>query len=823
MSTLFQDIRYSLAACRRNIVFCLTLILVLALGIGGTTSIFTIVYGVLLQPLPFPESDQLVLIVGAAAPPGYDRVSWWEQSPALDSLCVYNMGGINLHKGDSPVRTNAAVVSKSFFKVFGTQPRLGRAFTTDDEKPGYNKVAIVSSRFWRDEFNSDPEIAGKTVTLNGIEHIVVGVMPDGFSYPGRVDIWTPRAAGIAYSANLDVGDNQQEQPDLSVSLRMDVMVGRLKSEVSLQQGREQLKLRFNQAAELERKANLGIGDGINVIPLHEALVGNLRQTLWVLFAGVIFLMLIACANATTLMLSRAVSKQKESAIRLCLGASRFRIVRLLLTESVLLSLIGGVAGVILAYWLVTLFRVIGPRTMPRLADVQVNLIVLIFTLIASICVGVIVGLVPAIQTFSIKLTGTLKEGGARSISSARQRVRQTLVVIEIALAFILLVGAGLSIKSLFQVTAISPGFNSQGTLTLNISLPAAKYRGAAGLQENQQASVPGVSRASLFYKRLFEIVGNLPGVKSVGGVDQLPLGIQSRRSLWVDVPGTPGGAMPFLNITGDFFRVMEIPVTSGRVVNSSDTEASPKVIVVNETFARNFWGSSNPVGQTIELDGEATLREVIGVVGDIKLTGLTSKVSPQMYLPYQQPYRSRQAPLALVLVIRTDAKPSVMIDSLRKAIMSVDPTLPIFQIRTMEEVVLNSTSEYRFRGILMGSFALIAILMAVVGVYGVVAYAARARTYEIGVRMALGATPLKIMLMILNEGWVLGLIGVALGIPASLWLAKFIGSVLYGVSATDPLLLTLSALLVMAGTLLACIIPAFSASRITPVTALRHS
>ena len=381
----------------------------------------------------------------------------------------------------------------------------------------------------------------------------------------------------------------------------------------------------------------------------------------------------------------------------------------------------------------------------------------------------------------------------------------------------------MSVKSLFQVNAISPGFNPEGVLTLNLSLPAVRYRGVVETQENQPASVPGASRVSLFYKHLFEVVGSLPGVKSVGGVDQLPLGIQSRRSLWVDIPGTPGGVIPFLNVTGDFFHAMEIPVTSGRAVNSSDTEASSKVVVINETFAKNFWRSSNPIGQTIELDGEATPREIIGVAGDIKLAGLTSKTSSQMYLPYQQPYRSRQAPLALVLVVRTDVKPSVMIDSLREAIRSVDPTLPVFQIQTMEDVVSNSTSEYRFRGILMVGFALIAILMAVVGVYGVVAYVARARTYEIGVRMALGATPLKVMLMILKEGWTLALTGVALGIPASLWLAKFISSILYGVSPTDPLILALSAVLVLVGALLACIIPAFSVSRIAPVAALRHS
>ncbi|MEP7340709.1 MAG: ABC transporter permease [Acidobacteriota bacterium] len=823
MNALFQDIRYSLRAFGRNVVFSLTLILVLALGISGTTSIFTIVYGVLLQPLPFSNPDRLILIAGAAAPPGHDRVSWWQQSTVLDSLCVYNAGGINLHKGDSSVRTNAAVVSASFFKVFGAQPQLGRAFTPDDEKPGYNRIAIVSKRFWRDEFNHTSDIVGKTVMLNGIQHTVVGVMPDGFSYPGRADVWTPRAVSEAYSSNLDVGDNQQEQPDLSLSLRADVMVGRLKPDVSLQQGREQLKLRNNQTAELERKAGLSIGDGINVILLHEVFVSKLRQSLWVLFAGVTFLLLIACANAATLMLSRAVSKQKEIAMRLCLGASRFRIVRLLLTESVLISLMGGVSGVILAYWLVELFRFIGPRTMPRLADVQVNGIVLIFTLTVSICVGVIVGLAPAIQTFSIKLTGTLKEEGGRSISGARRRVRQALVIIEVALAFILLAGAGLSIKSLFQVTAISPGFNPEGVLTLNLSLPAARYKGTVESQGNQPASYLGASRASLFYKQLFETLGSLPGVKSVGGVDQLPLGIQSRRSLWVDVPGTSGGTMPFLNVTGDFIRAMEIPVTRGRAINSSDTEASPKVVVVNETFARNFWGSSNPIGQTIEVDGEATPREVIGVVGDIKLTGLTGKTSPQMYLPYQQPYRSGQLPLALALVVRTDVKPSVMIGSLRKAILSVDPTLPIFQIKTMEEVVHNSTAEYRFRGVLMGGFALIAMLMAVVGVYGVVAYSARARTYEMGVRMTLGATPRKVMLMILNEGWTLALVGVAIGIPASLWLAKFIAGILYGVSPTNPLMLVSSAVLVMTGALLACIIPAFSVSRIAPVVALRHS
>ncbi|MEO0250005.1 MAG: ABC transporter permease, partial [candidate division WOR-3 bacterium] len=469
MQPVFQDLRYGFRTFARNRRFSLTLMLVLALGIGGTTAMFTLLYGVVLQPLPFKDADRLVRVVAVPTPEG-DSLVWWSQSQAFASLCEYRSGGINLTEGDWPTRVSAAVVSANFFSVFEVSPQLGRPFIAEDERPGHNRIAILSDHLWTQNFGRDPNISGRSITLNSIAHTIIGVMPAGFGYPGRTAVWVPRAVG---GASLELGED--DQADLPLGLR-NAMVGRLGAGVTLARAQSDLQVLFARLKETYAKSGVNYGDAVTrVVPLQQELVGAFRSALLALFAGVGFLLLIACANAANLLLVRGAARQKEIAIRLSLGASSSRIVRQVLSEAVLLTTISGSLGTLLAYGVVETIRKLGPRDIPRLAEIRLDPIALSFALGMSLLVGVAVGLAPALQTLRLKLTEALKEQGATSIGGGFRRIRQATVIAQVALSLVLLMGAGLTLQSFFRLTNVTPGFDATGVMTMDISLPAVKY------------------------------------------------------------------------------------------------------------------------------------------------------------------------------------------------------------------------------------------------------------------------------------------------------------------------------------------------------------
>ncbi|MBO0798335.1 MAG: ABC transporter permease, partial [Blastocatellia bacterium] len=734
---------------------------------------------------------------------------------------------VNLTEGELPVRALGASVSAGFFSVLGVSPQLGRTFTTEEEQSGNNRVAILSEGLWAQNYSRDQHIIGRTITLNGLAHTIVGVMPPSFNFPGRTDVWVPEEES---GRSMFMGEDDQR--DLPSSLR-DQLIGRLRPGISLQQAQAQLTLLFNRYKKISERAGLNLGIGVRVLPLHDMLVGQVRHAFWMLFAGVGFLLLVACANAANLLIARGVTRQKEIALRLSLGAGPGRIVQQLLTESLLFAFLSGALGVLLSFWGVDFIRAFGPSDVPRLAAVRVNLITLGFALAVSFLVGVLVGLAPALQAWSIRLSEVFKEEGSRSASGFRRRARAAIVIAEVALTLALAVGAGLTIRSFFSLMSVAPGFDPQNVVTMNIALPNAKYgspnaiaAGSGTRHGAAQTAVPQAtptgSNTAEFYRRLLEETEHLPGVMAVGSVTQLPLGNLEAVSLSLKFPGPKYRLGLYYITAGNYFRALGIRLVHGRTFREKDTESAAKVVIINETLARLQWGDQNPIGQKLIIEGESGVREIVGVVGDTKQLDLIRTDKPQFYLPYHQPYRGSQIPKNLTLVVRTRTDPNLVINSLRSLVASIDRDLPVFRVHTMEEVIADSTAAYRFRGFLFGLFALLALLLSVIGVYGVVAYSVNTRTREIGIRLALGAEPRDILLMVFREGFILAISGVSLGIAGSIWLSRVITSLLYGVSATDPWTLTASALVLVACTLLSCTLPALVASRVDPAIALRR-
>lgn len=827
MKSVLQDLNYGLKTFRRRPGFCLTLVFTLALGIGGATTMFSLLYGVVLQPLQAREPNRLVALIGAPAPPTGDAVTWWSQGQTFEGLCEYRAGGINLTEGAFPMRALSATVTASFFSVLGVTPQLGRTFAFDDEQPGRNRVVIVSERLWTQNFARVPNIIGREITLEGVPHTIVGVMPDGFSFPGRTDIWTPRARG---GASLFPGED--DQADLPSALR-DRMIGRLRTDVNLQQAQAQLAILFDRYKEIAARSGIRAGSVVRIIPLQEALVGRVSQAFWALFAGVGFLLLIACANSANLLIAHGVTREKEIAVRLCLGASPRRVVRQLLTEALLFAMVSGLLGVLLAYCGVGLIRALGPSDVPRLAAVRIDPVVLGFALGISFVVGIVVSLLPALQIWSTKFAEAFKEGGGRSAGGFRRRARHAIVVAEVALALTLVVGAGLTIRSFFQLMSVPPGFDPQRVVTMNLALPRAKYVATPTpvavtptpdkVKQRAPTIAPNNSSRTLeFYRRLLDEVKLLPGVVATGSVTTLPLASSMAPNLALKFPGPKYQLALRYDVAGDYFGALGISLVRGRAFTENDTETAPKVVIVNETLARLQWGDQNPVGQTLVIEGESGIREVVGVVGDTKQQDLTLAAKSQFYLPYQQPYRGMQPALNLTLVVRAKADPKLLINSVHGMVASIDKDLPVFRVRTMEGVITDSTAAYRFRGFLFGLFAFLALLLSVVGVYGVAAYSVTTRTREIGIRLSLGAEPRGILLMVLREGLVLASIGVGLGVIASFWLSRLVTSLLYGVNAADPGIFITAALILVVGTLLSSIFPALTASKVDPAKALRR-
>jgi putative ABC transport system permease protein len=805
VETFMQDLRHGLRSLLKKPGFSLTAVIALALGIGANTAIFSVINGVLLRSLSYAEPERIVMVWETNAMGGGNRqnvvspanfLDWQRQSTSFEQMAAVWDLSANLTGGTGdPEEIKGQFVSQQFFSALGVQPVVGRAFTADEDKPGNNLEIILSHQLWETRFGSDPQVIGKQATVNGRQRTIVGVMPPGFHFlDNQVKAWMPLA--------LDPAINYRE-----MSGRFLRAVARLKPGVSVKQAQAELAGIAKQLEQAYPAKNTGWG--VNVIPMHEQIVGEIRPILIVLLAAVAFVLLIACANVANLLLSRAAARQKELALRAALGAGRMRLIRQMLTESILLGLMGGIVGVLLAVWSIRLLIAFGPDNIPRLNEITIDLRVLAFTFGVSLVTGVLFGLVPALQSSRPDLNDALKEGGRGSTSGRTGTLRSAFVIAEVSLALVLLVGAGLMIRSFARLQAVTTGFQAANVLTMRAQLPGKKY--------------PEPHNIVDFFKQAQERIATIPGVQAVGAISYLPLtgGLASRDGF--KIPGQPPpapGQEPGVEVrvvTPTYFQAMGIPLLKGRLLNERDVKET-RVLLINETLAKRYFPNTDPVGKQLEVmwDGSGP-DEIVGVVGDIREGALNKEPEPAIYWSHaREPYSG------MAFVIRANGDAARLSTAVQKQIRSLDPEQPVADVRTMEQVISRSIARPRFNTLLLTIFAGVALILASVGLYGVMNYSATQRTHEVGIRMALGATRGDIMRLVVGNGMLLTVTGIVIGVLASWALTRVMTNLLFGVTATDlPTYLGVSAVLATVA-LIANYIPARRATRVNPVIALRY-
>jgi putative ABC transport system permease protein len=801
METLLQDIRYGVRMLIKNPGFSVVAVIALALGIGANAAIFSVVNAVLLRPLPYDDPDRLMVIRETKLPqfpefsvaPG-NFLDWQKQNTVFERLVAMNSPGFNLIGAGEPELLQGMRVTDGFFAMLGARPQIGRDFTPEEDQPGHNNVVILSYGLWQRRFGGDPGILDQAITLSGQSYTVVGVMPQAFRFGGRaIELWTP----MAFTP-------QQAQQHGGHYLQA---MGRLKPGVSLEQARSEMSAIAGRLAE--QYPDEDTGWDVKVVPALEFAVRSIKLALWVLLGAVAFVLLIACANVANLLLARAASRQKEIAIRTALGAGRWRVVRQLLTESVLLALAGGAVGLLLAVWGMDLLLSLAPGNLPRMKDVSLDGPVLIFTAGVTLLTGLVFGLVPALQASKPNLNETLKDAGRGSTEGGRRQViRSVMVVTEVAVALVLLVGAGLMIKSFMRLQKVDPGFNPDNALTAVMSLPQKKYKDS--------------DQGAAFYKQLVEKVSALPGVEAAGASCALPF--DSDFVLGFDIQGRPPyspGDEPntnYYSVTPDYFKAMGIPLLRGRLFTEHDTKGANRVAVINETMVKRFFPDEDPIGKRIHVtNGPVVYREIVGVVGDVKQYGLDQEATAQTYEPFaQQPFSFA------TLVVRTAGDPSSLSSAIRSEVLSIDKEQPVASTKPLSQLVSESISQQRFSMLLLGVFAAVALMLAVVGIYGVMSYSVTQRTHEIGIRMALGASQRDVIRLIVGHGMLLTLIGVAIGLAASFVLTRVMSALLFGVSVTDLTTFAIFSAALTAVALAACAVPARRALKVDPMVALRY-
>lgn len=801
---VWQDLHYGIRMLIRNPAFSLVMILTLGLGIGANTALFSIVNAVLLRPLPFAHPEQLVTIES----PGH-LVNLSQDDPAhflepaapiltLESIGAYNSGEVNLTDGLVPARVLIIEASASYFSTLGISPLQGRTYTKEEEKQGQNRVAVLSWGFWQSRYAGDPKALGKTIAINGRNFTVIGVMPRSFqfpAYPGKADLWVPltpaehliAAEGVQYDA-----------------------LGRLKSGVTLTEAQAEMDMIFHRLNLDSKDPN--DPNRILLIPLREMFESGTRPALLVLLGAAGFVLLIACANIANLSLSRAVGRQREIAVRSALGAGRSRLVRQWLTESLLLALMGGVVGLLLASWSLKVLVLIGSAYLRYAADVSVDYRVLCFTVVVSIATGIFFGLAPAIQFSNPDLTESLKEGTRTPASGfSRSRLRRGLIVVEVALALILLTGAGLLLRTFENLWRVDPGFNAHNVLTAELSASNTKYHEAA--------------QKIAFYKQVIDRIKAIPGIQGVGSVNHLPLdwrhGSMSMNLSFDNRNSGPGEIIggDYRVVSADYFDVMGVPLIKGRTFTEQDTLRSPPVAIINHTLADGVFGEEDPIGKHVSFGAGKAGRTfvIVGVVGDIRHWGLDREARTEFYASSLQvgtPF------ISLAISSKSDIGP--LTAAIRRAVDEVDKDQPITNLRAMDLIVSESLSERRFVMILLGLFSALALLLSAVGIYGVISYSISSRIQEIGVRIALGAQPRNIMALILRQGMSLVLGGIALGVLASIALTRLLTTYLFQVTPMDPFTLITVSLVLISVALAACSLPARRATTVDPVVALRH-
>ncbi len=801
MDTLIKDLRYGIRSFLKRPGFLVIAISTLALGIGATTAMFTVVNSVLLRPLQFPEPERVALFEGVNPRMGItessmsvpDIVDWQQQSISFEWIAAFYSGGSILSTSDEVERVRATDVSAEFFPLFKTNPISGRVLQADDMQEGRDAVAVISHALWQGRFGGAADVVNRKIILNGKAATIVGIMPAVFTYRYDCEVWTPFP--------LEPAKEPRDNRYVSV-------VTRLKPGVTMAQAQTEMDTINQRLAQNYGETNSGWG--VRLTELRESLVGELRTSLLVLLGAVAFVLLIACANVANLLLARAAYRQKEIALRTALGASRLRVVRQLLTESVLLSLVSGVAGLGLSLWFLKLLIAITPANTPRVKEIGIDWRVFAFTFAATILAGIMFGLFPALQTSRPDLNETLKDSGQRgSETGGRNRVGSLLIVSEIALSFILLAGAGLMIKSFLHLREINPGFNPDNVLVMRVTLPPGKYS-------------DGEPRAQI-YKQLVDAVKATPGVQSAGTVLSLPLGADTlnlfRAVIREGRPMTPDEQtdVQHLPVSPDYFQTLQIPLKAGRTFTDQDTSTSMKVVIVNEKLARELWPNENPIGRrfTIWRD-EKFPREVVGVVGDTK-SSLDKEAENQMYVPYAQDATWGSE----TLVVRTTGEPTALAGSVHEAIRSVEKGTANYNIKTMNDVVSTSAAPRRVPMLLLSVFAGVAMLLAMLGIYGVTSYYVTQRTHEIGVRMALGAQIVDVLKLVLQRAMVLALVGIGIGVAGAVAVTRYLTSLLFGVKPIDTLTFVAVAMVLAVVVFVACLVPARRAAKIDPLEALR--
>ena len=819
MRTFWNDLRFGLRTLSKSPGFTLVAVLALALGIGANTAIFSVVNAVLLRALPYENSERLVaLYTGgnpAVQPSGSlsypDLLDYRAQTRSLEYVAGYQSVGtvMSAGAGDEPERVVGTEVMADLFPALGVRAARGRVFTREEDVEGGPPVIVISDGLWRRRFGADPNAVGREVKLglSGRSVTVIGVMPPGFKFPAdsvdAVDYYTPFVRENA-GPSADFMKNRDSY--------FIPTVAKLRDGASLEQAAAEAA---TVASRLEAQyPETNTRRRVRVVSLHEDLVGQVRPALLILLGAVGLVLLIACANVANLLLARAATRGREIAVRTALGATRGRVVRQLLTESMILSLAGGAAGLVLAVWGVDAIVKLSPANVPRLAETSIDARVFLFALGVSVLTGVVFGLAPALQASKTDLAESLKEGGrGGSAGGARTRLRAALVVSEVALSLVLLVGAGLLVKSFRQLLSTDPGFSPARVLAVRVALNTKRF-------------ADDDSRAAYFREALARI-NQLPGVEAAGLTRLLPLGpndIFNTFNIAGRPPFAPGertGARSYA-VSPEYFRVLGVPLRSGRVFREADGRNSQPVIVVNEALARKYFAGQEPVGQHIILDGPDNRplppREIVGVVGNVRFQALNDEEAAEYYVPFEQSPAS--APEVVVRAKGEDA--ASLAPAVRAALKAVDANLLIWETRTMDELVGRSVAPQRFNAVLLGLFAGLAVLLAAVGIYGVMSYSVTQRTHEIGIRMALGAGRRDVLRMVVGQGMVLTLVGLGLGLAGALALTRLMSSLLYGVSATDPLVFAAVSLLLAAVALVSCLVPARRATKVDPMVALRY-
>jgi putative ABC transport system permease protein len=807
MSGLNHDLRYGLRQLRKSPGFTAVAVITLALGIGANTAIFSVVNAVLLRPLGYKDPNRLVRVWHVPPPksfPGMTRfaasaanyVDWEKQNQTFDHMAIISYRGFDLTGGDRPEQVDATAVSSDFFTTLGVQPILGRTLLPEEDQPGRSHVVVLSYRLWQERFGANRDIVGHDISLDGTSYLVAGVMPASFRFPDFAQMWTPMAW------------TDQERAVRGEHHYM--VIARLKPGVELKQAQADMNTISAQLAQTYPEDDKGWG--AVVVPLHDDLVADVRPALLVLLGAVAFILLIACVNVANLALAKTFSRQKEIGIRTALGATAARILRQILTESVLLAVAGGALGLAFAHFGVLLIMAFLADKLPPTIDVGLDSQVLWFTLVVSLATGIVAGILPALRLTRRDVNESLKQGlGRTDADSSGHWTRSILVVSEVALSLMLLVGAGLMIRSFQKLRSVNGGFDSHNVLTMTAMISRAKF--SSPLQE------------SSFFERVLQRVRALPGVEAAGVIDDLPLNQQgSHQPIAIEGrPPLPMSEQPEVDVrvaSAGYMRALRIPILRGRDINDSDAAGRPAVVVISESMAQQFWPDEDPLGKRLKLTFSPDMvREVVGVVGDVKIDSLDqSRPGAMLYSPLAQ--ESGSFPMSLV--VRSAAGTAGMVTAVSNAVHEVDKDIPLRDIMAMDDVVANSVSQQRFNMLLLGAFAGLALLLAAVGIYSVLSYTVKRSVREIGIRLALGARLGDVLRKVVFEGMKPTLIGVIVGAAGALALGRFLSSLIYGVKPADPVTFMAVAILLAAVALLASIVPAYRATKVDPMVALRY-